>query len=326
MDDRFMHELKREPRPEFARELGQRLASGDAAEPVARRRFPLRSALALAAGLAVVAGLTFSPAMRVSAQAFLDLFRVRQFTAVSFDGSRLEQLHKADPNNTMLVFSKTEKLQDPGPPKVFATAAEASGAAGFPVRVPGVLPSGLVADTVAVGAAGAERMTVDAKKLQSLLDALDIRDVTVPGSIDGKSVTIRTTPIVFQQFHSGNKHAHLVQARSPEVEVPGGLELNRLGAIGLRILGVSAADARRLSNSIDWRSTMIVPVPVDAGSFREVTVHGQKALLVTRTGRGSEGDRERYGAVVMWTEGEQVYALAGDLDRDELMQMAESVH
>ena len=147
----------------------------------------------------------------------------------------------------------------------------------------------------------------------------------MPDDLDGKSVTVHTTPIVFQQFHSATLHAHLAQAKSPEVELPAGLELNRLGAIGLRILGVSPADARRLATTIDWRSTLVVPVPVNAGSFREVTVHGQKGLLVTQSGQNADGQRERVGAVVMWTEGDQIYALGGDLARDELLQMAESV-
>ena len=325
MDDQFMHDLRREPRPDFVGALRQRLRAGESAEPTRRRVSPLRPALALAAGLAVVAALVFSPAMRASAQAFLDLFRVRQFTAVSFDATRLERFRKQSDNNTMLMFAKTDKLQDPGPPKVFADAGAASAAAGFVVRVPGVLPNGLAADTLAVTGAGVLRMTVDANKLRSLLEALDVRDVTVPDDLDGKTVTVRTTPVVFQQFRSEKLHAHLIQARSPEVELPAGLDLNRLGAIGLRILGVSPADARRLATTIDWRSTMVVPVPIDAGSFREVTVHGQKALLVTQTEANKDGERERYGAVVMWTEGDQVYALGGDLGREELMQMAESV-
>jgi hypothetical protein len=325
MDDRFMNQLREEPRPGFARALRQRLRAGEGATTAPRRVFPLRTLLATAAGLAVVASLVLFPSVRASAQAFLDLFRVRQFTAVSFDATRLERFRKEGDSNSMLMFAKTEKLQDPGPPRVFTDAGAAGAAAGFAVRVPGLLPGGLVADTVTVSGAGAARMSVDTQKLRSLLEALDIRDVTVPDDLDGKSVTVHTTPIVFQQFHSATLHAHLAQAKSPEVELPAGLELNRLGAIGLRILGVSPADARRLATTIDWRSTLVVPVPVNAGSFREVTVHGQKGLLVTQSGQNADGQRERVGAVVMWTEGDQIYALGGDLARDELLQMAESV-
>jgi hypothetical protein len=119
---------------------------------------------------------------------------------------------------------------------------------------------------------------------------------------------------------------HLVQANSPEVTLPTGVDLAQLGEIGLRILGLDPAEARRMASTIDWTSTLVVPVPSNASSFREVTVHGQRGLLVTTNGdpAGTPNGR-RAGAIVMWTEGDRVFALAGNLDSMELMQMAESV-
>ena len=86
MNDEFLKHVRREPRPEFARDLRERLRRqepGDA--PSARAPFVARLAPAWSAALAavVVAALFAIPAVRVSAQAFLDLFRVRNFAAVT---------------------------------------------------------------------------------------------------------------------------------------------------------------------------------------------------------------------------------------------------
>ena len=324
MDDRDLETLRREPSPEFASALRRRWRATETAEGAPRRRFPLAALVAAALGVVVVVSFVFSPSVRASAQAFLDLFRVRQFTAVSFDPSRLERFKQQGQDNPMLAFARTDNLQDPGPARPFPTVGAAVGAAGFFAATPSYVPAGYAADTVWVTGHGAARITIDVKKLRDVLNTLDIRDVTVPDAYDGKSATVTMTPVVMQRFRSGDKRVMVTEAASPEVEVPAGVDLERLGAIGLRILGVSSGDADRLARSIDWRSTMLVPVPADAGSFREVTVHGAKGLMVTMMGESKEG-RRRQGAVVLWTEGDRVHAVQGPLGGEELLQMAESV-
>jgi len=328
MDDRDLDLLRRDPSPEFAGALRRRLRATETDEPATRRRFPLRALVAAAAAVVVVASIAFSPAVRASAQAFLDMFRVRQFTAVSFDPSRLERFKQPgqapDQDHGMLMFAKTEKLEDPGPPRPFANLGAATPTAGFFAAKPGFLPGGYAADSVWVTGHGAARLTIDVKKLRDVLTTLDIRDVTVPDAYDGKSATVTMTPAVIQRFRNGDKRVLVTEAASPAVQVPMDVDLARLGTIGLRILGVSAGDAERLARSIDWRSTMLVPVPSDAGSFREVTVHGAKGLMVTMMGETKDG-RRRQGAVVLWTEGDRVHAVQGPLSGEELLQMAESV-
>src|SRR5205085_2953989 len=89
-DDRFMHSLRKDPDPGFARDLRNRLASGAAAGADAPRPRRLAPALAFATvGLAALALFLF-PSVRASAQAFIDLFRVRNFVAVSIDPAKIE--------------------------------------------------------------------------------------------------------------------------------------------------------------------------------------------------------------------------------------------
>ena len=67
-------------------------------------------------------------------------------------------------------------------------------------------------------------------------------------------------------------------------------------------------------------------MPVNASSFRSVTVQGQQGLLITTTGdANAKGRRQRAAALVMWTEGDRVFALEGTLGSADLLQVAESV-
>jgi len=326
MNDQFLNHLRREPRPEFARGLRERLRGQEQAASRPWRTINLPVALA-AAFLAVAIGALFAfPVVRASAQAFLDLFRVRGFTAVQFDPARLDKLRSLEQDNALLVFDQQEVILDPGAPQAFPTPEAAGAAAGLEVRGPAFLPDGMALDTVLVEGAGEARLTLHESRLRALLDALDLNDVQIPPGLDGQAVTVRKPPIVIQRFRKDRWEAMLVQARSPEVSLPAGVELERLGEIGLRVLGLDPDEARKIAASIDWHTTLVVPVPMNASSFRNVTVRGNPGLLVTvARDKAGEGRRYRDGTIVMWTEGERVFGLTGNLSGPDLMQVAESV-
>lgn len=324
MSEEFLHEMRREPRPEFARALRERLHAHDrSARPV---RWNATPALALAAAVVLVVALFMVPSVRVSAQALLDLFRVRKFAVVPYDASRMEKLRSIGQNNALLVFDRQESLHDPGPPRYYPTPDAAGAAAGIAVRRMSYLPNGLALDSVFVEGAGQARLSVNEAKLRALLDGLDLRDVTVPSGLDGQWVEVRKPPIVIQKFRAGSKEAGLIQGQSPEVSVPPSLDVVRLAEVGLRILGLDAGEAHRIATVTDWRSTLMVPVPTNVSSFRQVTIHGQPGLLITTASVPSaDHPRRREGTIVMWTEGDWVFGVMSDLTPPDVVQMAESV-
>jgi hypothetical protein len=325
MDDKFLYEARRDPRPEFAEALRMKLqsqgAAEEAAEPHGFRWFPT---LAAAAAVACVVALITIPSVRASAQAFLDLFRVRNFAAVSVDPERLAKLNDGSIDVKGLLSDRVETLQEPGPEQTFDTPEAAGAAAGLRLLVPSDLPEGFQRTSVAMRGPGAARLTVDAARLREVVDALGLRDVTIPPNLDGAKVEVRMPAAIRILYRNDKREVVFLQARSPEMSLPSGLDIAQLGEIGLRIAGLEPAEARRFARSIDWHSTLLVPVPSNASAFNEVEVHGRKGLLITTTGT-TQADGKRSGSVLMWSEGDQVYALCGNLNRVELVQMANSV-
>jgi len=321
--DEFMKSLQRDPDEKFSRELREKLQAQQS--PRAYRRVRPVPALALGVAVAVVVALFAFPSVRVSAQAMLDLFRVRKFAAVQFDAQRLEKLKSLKDTPQMDVFDRRQ-ITEPPPPQHFTSLAPAAAAAGLPAIRPAYLPAGLVADTVTVEGEGAARLTVNEPRLRALLQTLNVTDVDLPAGIDGKTIAVKTPRVLVQTFKNGTRHAALVEAESPEISVPAGLDVEKLGEIGLRILGLDAAEARRVSMATDWKSTLIVPVPISASTFRQITVHGQPGLLITTTG-APEGDRpgRHNGTTCLWTENDHVFGLMSNLGPDDVLQMSESV-
>lgn len=326
MDDQFLHEHREAPRPAFARALREQLRSheADAAE---RRGLRLHPALAGAFAVAAIAVSFSFPAVRAGASNLLDLFRVQNLTAVPFDSARLERIKglvEGGGDGPGLLGFETEVVRKPGEPRSVGSPEAAAAITGLTVRTPAELPRGLVLDRVMVSDEAEARMRADTRELSRMLELLDLRDVRVPTEWDGRSITVRMPRMVTMQYANGERRVTLQQGVSPEVDLPPGADLAQLGEVGLRVLGLSADEARRTASRIDWTNTLVVPVPLDATAFREITIHGRKGLLVETSGEGRDG-RQRSGGVVMWAEGGHVYALGGNLHGGDLVVMAESV-
>lgn len=327
MNDTFLHDQRREPDPGYARALRERLRGiEDEREP---RGFRLHPAFASALAVALVAAAFTVPAVRVAAQSALDLFRVHSFAAVQIDAGRMDklrQLHdQADQDPSLSVFDKQDVMKDPGRPVEYPSADLAASAAGLPgLRKPGSLPSGLRFEKAAVTGRGEARLTVHADRLQHVLDALGVDDVRVPAGLEGQTFTVHMPATVVQRYVSGERHLAIIEGTSPEVALPPGVDLRRLGEIGLRVLGLDAAEARRIAASVDWRSTLLVPVPANAASFRQVDVNGHQGLYVRMDGDAGRAGSNR-GAMVMWTEGERVFAVQSDLPGEDVLEVAQSL-
>ena len=277
------------------------------------RRFAIP---ATAVVLLLLAG-AFPPA-RASAQAFLDLFRVVHIAAIPVDVDRLNQLSRNGLDIQTLIGSQVEVLADPGPARVFTSPAEAAKAAALDLRLPAAVPGNLTLVRAELKGEHAARVTADSRKLQDVLDALDIGDLKPPAGLDGQTATIRVPPIVRTVYANGATEVSFFQARRPEVTLPAGLDLPPIAEIGLRIAGVGATEAHTLAQAIDWRTTMLVPIPAGATTFRQVDVAGNRGLLVeSTTGRKLKA--------VLWSTGDAMYAITGGMSGQTLLQMAGSV-
>ncbi|HVY63945.1 MAG TPA: hypothetical protein VHH11_03905 [Gammaproteobacteria bacterium] len=309
-----MHDMRRAPPPEFAARLRARLHAQRPAHHE-RWRTPVARWLAAAAAVAAV-GFAFTfPDVRAGAAAFLDLFRVVNFAGVRFDPQRLAGL-KAGGVDLPSLLGDVEPLAQPGAPVSYADPVEAGRAASIDVRLPAWVPPGWTLAETVVAAEHSVRVTANAAKLQAVLDTLALNDVRLPEGLDGQVATVTLPPVVGMTYRSGDVALHLFEARSAEVSFPAGFDLPALAHAALRILGLDRDEAYRMAYSIDWRSTLIVPVPADAASFRPANVAGADGLLI---------ERARGGSVLLWSAGGRMYALSGPLGADGLLEMAQSL-
>ncbi len=338
MDD-FLNKFRKEPSPEFSRRLYQRINQPMEETTVKTRRFMLWKPAFAAVGVLLALALVFSPSARAMAQDFLNLFRVKRFAAISVDQSRLTALEQSKVDIESLLSSGTEVLKDPGKPVTVDTPKAAAQLAGLTVLTPSNVPQGYKLDSISVQGAGSIRFKADTARLQSLIEALGVTDVQIPAQLNGQTVTVDKPATVMMNYAltvngavpTNTRHLIVMQAHNPEVTLPDGVNMAQLGEIGLRVAGMSADEAHRFAQSIDWASTMLVPVPATASSFREVSVRGVTGLLVTTsdsstaqdTGKGAYASSA--GSILLWAEGDMVYAVSGSGNNVQLVDLANSM-
>lgn len=322
MDEKTLYCLRRSPPEDFKRTLRAALLQQETRTVAGPPRL-MRFAAVMLACLAL-AGAFSVPSVRAAATAFLDMFRVVHFAAVPVESGSLQRLRDSGLDLRALLSDQVQVLEKAGPPAAYATADAAGAAAGFHVELPSWMPVGWNTEPSAVSVTGptSVRITANTTRLAQILAALNINDVAVPQGIDGRSASVRTSPAVTLTWRKDGQSVQLMQSPSPQVNFPPGTDLPALAEIGLRIMGLSRNDAYRFAQSIDWRSTLLVPIPVNVASFRQVTVQGGSGLLLEGARAGQRG---KAGAVVLWSDGNRVFALSGNLGAEQLLEMAETL-
>jgi len=318
-DDAWLQALRTDASPLFKAQLRERLR---AQEPVSETRHDWPRRALIAAGVVIVVGALLSvPGVRASVAQFVSLFRVINVVAVPVDSSHIDRLKAEQLELGALIGEHVQVVQDPGEPVDFASFEDAAAAAGMTLATPQWLPDNTQVIQTAVMGERVMRVTADSVRLQQVMDALGINDLSVPAGLDGQVVNVRVPPVVMIRYeHEKGRRTRLFQARTPQLTLPNSIDVQTLGEIGLRILGLGPTEARQFAEAIDWHSTLVVPVPPNASSFREVDINGHRGVLIQHQPRNQSPT-----STIVWSTPERVFALVSIQHVAEVTAMATSV-
>ncbi|MDH7489688.1 MAG: zf-HC2 domain-containing protein [Anaerolineae bacterium] len=269
----------------------------------------------------VIASLfVFYPPLRTAASDFLGVFRVRKFVAVPINVAALE--NPTFGNLLQSGFSDQFTVtKEPGPAIPVASLADASAALGFAVRLPSALPQGYPAQpNMSIQDEFGFRARVSMDYVLAVREALGKTDVPIPPGLDGAVLDVTVPKILAANYASERGWLTVIQAMSPEVQLPPNLDLRQIGEFGLRLAGIPAAQARAMAAAIDWANTLIIPVPLGYASYQEVTVAGAHGVFL----EDSAKEGARHGLLVFEKDG-IVYGLEGPMSAQEMVAVAESM-
>jgi hypothetical protein len=100
----------------------------------------------------------------------------------------------------------------------------------------------------------------------------------------------------------------LAQIPSPEVSAPASLDIAKLAQIGFEFTGMSPEEAAEFTSTVDWTSTLVVPIPRDAASYQQISVDGVTGVLIERTVEDGD-DAPRFA--LFWVKDGIIYTIGG---------------
>ncbi len=283
-----------------------------------RRWRPALIALAL---VVVAVSFTLEP-VRVAAGDFLAIFRVQEFAVIPIGPEQMERMEEIGWLLEQNFFLSEPIMVEEPEVETIATLDEASVAAGFAARTPEYLPEGFVpVEGIEVTGPGSAQLAVDVELARSLFVMAGLDPTLLPDSLGEQPLAVSLFPMVKQTWRHQYPGALIfLQGPSPEVGFPDDVDPAALGAAALQLLGMSEHEAERMSNAIDWTTTLVLPIPTDIVSFREVTIDGTRGLVLSE-----EYDRLGSHSALMWQKDGIVYLMQGNMQMSDLMDVADSI-
>lgn len=271
---------------------------------MSKRKYTFATILAL---FLLVVAFAF-PGVRAAASDFLGLFRVQKFAAISISPEQLALLEEVADSG--LYPGEIEIIDEPAEPQLMSSLTEAEALSGWQARSPGQLGE---PDSVYFTDGARGRLTVNVDNARTLLSVAGADPALIPDSLDGAAVDVTIYSSIGQNWQDG---IALMQSPSPLIEYPDDVDATALGEVLLQVLGMEQGQARRLSQSIDWTNTMLLPIPENVATFNEVRIDGVSGLaLSSLDGRN---------AALLWQLDGTVYALSGT-DVESLIDAANSM-
>ncbi|HMN58846.1 MAG TPA: hypothetical protein PJ988_00695 [Anaerolinea sp.] len=288
----------------------------------------------LATGLValLVIALLFPP-VQAMANDFLGLFRVQQVKVVSFDPavlSQLDQSMQGQSEQIRQIFKENVEKVQSGKFTQVNNIEQAANLAGFTPR----LPANSQVNSIGVSPEQKYEITIDTELWNSMLAGLGQDGLSIPANLNGKKITVDvpagvTTGIgqceSISQMNPDSPIPEnlkdctvLIELPSPVVTTPDGLDVPRLAEAMLTVLGMDPAQAQSFSQSTDWATTLVLPVPSGEGiSNRQVSVDGTSATLVT-----SDRNQEY---TLFWVRNGILYAVFGSGDPQAGLDLSASL-
>jgi hypothetical protein len=151
----------------------------------------------------------------------------------------------------------------------------------------------------------------------------------MPASVAASTLHVSGGPAVVQTYGGGFDPSEvdpktgagmptllIAQSRAPVIRSDGAT-IDELRSFLLAQPGISPRLAAQIRAIGDPSVTLLVPIPMDFATGKEVTVRGTRGVIV--------GDSTGIGGAVVWVADGTVHVVAGSFSENELLQVANSL-
>ena len=264
------------------------------------------------AAVLFIAVLFSFPAVRAAASDFLGLFRVQKFAPISVSPEQMAMLEQLAEEG--MAPGEMEVIREPGAAWPVDSLVEAELETGMTIRTLAGLGQPAAINVID---GGEGRLRIDLAAARALMETAGADPTLLPDELDGAVVHVTVFPGVQQSWPGAGEGYTLMQAPSPWVEYPQDVDAQALGEAVLQVLGTDPRQAHRIASSIDWASTLLLPIPRELVTFREVTIDGVSGVALEPL----DGE----GGALLWQKEDMLYMLSAPGSIDELLAVVDSL-
>lgn len=274
----------------------------------------VRAAVAAAVTLCIVGTLSFG-GVRGALADLLTIFRVEKIQTISITPQEITQMEEAIRNGigNINVENFGQIKVDGKQESTICSLEEAQGLVDFRIKTPP--REGYVPLEARVQKSSQMSLTLDVARVNAMIQSLNGTQL-LPAELDHKYFTVNVPNSLSVEYGTpqGLNPFSLTQMRSPELQVPDGVnvEVVRDALLSLPIWPERVRS--QLAGINDWQNTIFIP---NAGQNSEVLVRGQQGVYITNAGSAKAG--------LAWSEEGVVYCLYGSFSQEQALQLAESL-
>lgn len=234
--------------------------------------------ITIAAVIVLTLGLLGSvPAVRTAAANFLQVFRVEKVDSITITMQDMDQIQKAFSQEGNFNIENFGRINTQGkyeqvplnleqitelPFKPVLPASETSKEASYYLEKQPVM-----------------QISPDVKKVNQLLKDMG-SSVLLPEELQGQTVAIKMGDFLSAKYEDFS----FIQGPSPQVEVPAGVDVDKVVQAMLSIPFWPDNVKQQLSAITDWQHTLVIPVDENS---KKVDVNGSAGVLISNTGYSS---------------------------------------
>ncbi|HEV7219623.1 MAG TPA: zf-HC2 domain-containing protein [Terriglobales bacterium] len=284
-----------------------------------------RPAWGLAATAVIVALFVGVNPMSTWAQRVLAMLRVQKIAVVTIEPRTL--MNNDEPNSRpyklidQFIANNVVVTMDPGKPSMVANVTDAAQLTGYPIRT---IESLGAPQNILVHGETAFQMNLNRDRIEALLDEVGRSDIHIPESANGALIAVHIPKVAISMYgdcrtHNADNCTYLAQAPSPTVSVPPDLNMSEIAEAALELAGMSSSEAHSFCQTVDWSSTLVVPIPRNTSSYETVTVDGVEGTLITET--LPQGNRYS----LLWVKNGVIQSLTGHGSSSDALALAASL-
>jgi hypothetical protein len=247
---------------------------------------------------------------------------------ISFDPAALERFNNSETGDLLQsFFDKNLTTTQLGEFSQVESKEAAAAQAGFTPR----LPASAEITSLGVQPGQSIEINIDSAMMNAGLESFGYTNVKVPADLDGQKILATIPTSVTAAFGDCPKEADgenaaesmaacigLIQLPAPSVSAPDSFPVVQLGEVILQLIGMTPEQAAAYSQTVDWSSTLILPIPTGSNvGTNDIQIDGVSGTLI------QEQDTAQYALI--WVKDGILYGLTGQGNVNAAFRLAESL-